>query len=170
MFLNGKNSCFIEDALMMSFQSSNQDSSPTTGKQRKKDRPFSSHLSTHSGTFQTKKKNAMTSLSRKSTLSQQVETSSGRRLLDQFSPSTRQSTTVLANQIPCHNCKQLCAGRLHPQSNFSKRRTNFIRETLHASCRTEDCTQACLAIAAATAPAARHIGRVLLRAPGNVKK
>ena len=34
---------------------------------------------------------------------------SARRLLDQFSPSTRQRTTVLANQIPCRNCIQLCA-------------------------------------------------------------
>ena len=40
----------------------------------------------------------------KGTLPQQVENSSGRRLLDRFSPSTRQRTTVLANQIPCHNC------------------------------------------------------------------
>ena len=42
---NGKNSCFIEDALMMSHQSSNQDSSLEDEKARKEDRPSSSHLS-----------------------------------------------------------------------------------------------------------------------------
>ena len=50
-----------------------------------------------------------------------MECSSGRSSLDQFSPSTRQRTTILANQIPCHNCIQLCAIRLHLQSDFSKK-------------------------------------------------
>ena len=62
---------------------------------------------------------------RKATLSQQVEASSGRRPLDQFSPITRRRTTVLTNQIPCHNCSQLCAGILHRQSDFSKRGKNL---------------------------------------------
>ena len=72
----------------------------------------------------------MTSKPEKSTLLQQVDNSSGRRQLDQFSPSTRQRTTFLANQIPRHNCFQLCAGRLHLQSDFSKKkreRTVFER-------------------------------------------
>ena len=68
----------------------------------------------------------------------------------------RQRTTFLAKQIPCRNCFQPCAGRLHLSSDFRK---NFIRKTLDASSRTEDSTQECLAItAAATAAAARHIG------------
>ena len=49
---NGKNSCFIEDALVVSLQSSSQDSSLEDENPRKEDRPSSSHLSTHSGTFQ----------------------------------------------------------------------------------------------------------------------
>ena len=32
-------------------------------------------------------------------------------------------TTVLARQIPCHNCIQLCSGRMHLQCDFSKRGT-----------------------------------------------
>ena len=34
-------------------------------------------------------------------------------------------------------CIQFCAGRLHLQSNFSNRETNFIRETLVALSRTD---------------------------------
>ena len=36
---------------------------------------------------------------------------------------------------------QLCAGRVHLQSDLSKRRKDFIRKTLHASTCAEDCTQ-----------------------------
>ena len=66
--------------------------------------------------------------------------------------------TVLANQIPCHNCIQLCDSRLHLQGEFSQWGKNFIWETLDASSCTEDSTQECLAIAAAATSAARHIG------------
>ena len=90
-------------------------------------RPSSSHLLTHSGTTQTKKNLAMASRSReKSTLSQQVETSPGRCILDRFGPNTGgQRTTVLANQIPCRHCIQLCAGRLHLQNDFSEGRKHL---------------------------------------------
>ena len=77
----------------------------------------------------------------KSTLPQQVEISSGRRLLDQCSPSTRQRTTVLANQIPCHDCMRLCAGRLRLQSDFSKRGKNLKWKTLDGSAWPEDGTR-----------------------------
>ena len=56
----GQNSCFVEDTLVMSLQSSSQDSSLEDEKARKEDRPSSSHTSTHSGTIQKKKKLAMT--------------------------------------------------------------------------------------------------------------
>ena len=59
-----------------------------------------------------------------------MEVSSERLLLDQFSPSTRQRTTALANQIPCHNCLQLCAGRLHLQSDFFKKEKEHLYERL----------------------------------------
>ena len=57
---NGQNSNFIEDALMMCNQSSDQDSSLEDEKVKKEDRPFSSHLSAHSGTIQVKKNLAVT--------------------------------------------------------------------------------------------------------------
>ena len=92
----------------------------------------------------------------KSTLPQQVETSSGRCLLDHFSPSKRQRTTVLGNQIPRPNCMQLCADIYNVISQ--KRERTSIWKTLDASSCTEDCTLECLAItAAATAAAARHL-------------
>ena len=39
-------------------------------------------------------------------------------------------TAVLANQIPCHNCFQLCDGRLHLQSDFSKTVWRLLFERL----------------------------------------
>ena len=61
-------------------------------------------------------------------------------------------------QTRSHNCMQLCAGRLHLQSDIWKEGKNLIWKTLDASSRTEDSTQECLAIAAAAASAAaRHI-------------
>ena len=46
---NGKNSCFTEDALMMSLQSLGQDSSLEEKRTKRDDKPSSSHLSTRSG-------------------------------------------------------------------------------------------------------------------------
>ena len=103
---------------MMSFQSSSQDLSLEEEKAKKEGKPSSSHLSTHPGAIQTKKNRAMTYRSKEKW---HVEVSSGRRLLDKFSPSTTEGTTVLANKISCHTSVQLCAGRLHLQSDFSKR-------------------------------------------------
>ena len=57
---NGKNSCFIEDVLSTSTLSLDQDTSLEDEKAKKEDRPSSSHLSTRSGTIQTKKNLAMT--------------------------------------------------------------------------------------------------------------
>ena len=61
---NGKNSCFIENGRTMCNQSSEQDSALEDEKAKKEDRPSSSYLSTHSGTIQTKKNLAITSLTR----------------------------------------------------------------------------------------------------------
>ena len=63
------------------------------------------------------------------TLLQQVGTSSGRCLLDQLSSGTRQRTTVLTNQNPCRNCIQLCASRLHLQSDVSKREKWHLKDS-----------------------------------------
>ena len=38
---------------------------------------------------------------------------------DQFNPSTRQRITILADKVSCHYCIQLCASRLHLQSEGS---------------------------------------------------
>ena len=64
----------------------------------------------------------------KSTLLQQGNLV-GPRLLDQFSPSTRQKTTISANQISCRNFIQRCASRFHLQSDFSKNGKNFVWKT-----------------------------------------
>ena len=94
-----------------------------TRKQRRKTDHLLRHLSTHAGTIQTNKNQAMTSRSRE----KYTTTASP---LDQLSPSTRQRTAVLANQIPCRNCLLLCVSRLHLQSDFSKRGKNFTWKTL----------------------------------------
>ena len=99
---------------------------------------------------------AMTFRSRESTPPQQVEKSSGRRTLDQFSPSRRRRTTIVADKIPCRDC-MLCASRFRLQGDFSKKGRKFIRKTLDASGCPDDGNQDCLAITAATA-AARLIG------------
>ena len=88
--INGKNSCYIEDFLLMSLLSSNQDSSLADEKAEKEDRPSSSHLSTRLGTIQTKKNLAMTYLNREKYTITVSGKYSGCRLLDQFSMSTRQ--------------------------------------------------------------------------------
>ena len=52
----------------------------------------------------------------------------GRRLLDQFNPSTRHRITILADKVSCLNCIQLCAGRLHLKVISHKgERTQFER-------------------------------------------
>ena len=110
-------------------------------KAKTEDRPSSSHFSTRSGTIQTKNLAMTCQENDKSTVSQKVEKYSGRRLLGQFSQSTRQRRiTILAVKVQCRNRFQLCASRFHLQSDFPKRRTNFIWNTLDASSRTEDCT------------------------------
>ena len=60
-----------------------------------------------------------------------MEDESGRGPLDPFGPSTRQRIAILKNEISRHNCMQLCAGRLHPQSVLSqkKKEKDFIRKT-----------------------------------------
>ena len=102
-------------------------------KAKKEDRPSSLHLSARSGTIQTKKDLAMTYLNQEKYTITVSGKYSGRRLLGQFSASIGQRTTILADKVKCRNCIQCCAGRLHLQGNFSKRRTNSIRETLDAS-------------------------------------
>ena len=69
---------------------------------------------------------------------QNVENSSGRRRLDQLSPSTRQRTTVEEDQIPCRSCMQLNAGRLRPRSDFSKgERTSRTEDSAQSSWQTQ---------------------------------
>ena len=86
-----------------------------------------------------------------------MENSSGRRLLDKFSQSQREWLQFWQTRSHAVIVIQLCAGRLHLQSNFWKKGRNFIWKTLDASSRTEDSTQKCLVIAVAPAAAARHI-------------
>ena len=97
----------------MSLQSSNQDLSLEDEKAKKEDRPFPSHLSIRSGTIQTKKNLAMTSQNREKYTFTVSGKYSGRRLLGQF----QDRITVLADKISCRNCFQLCASRLHLQSD-----------------------------------------------------
>ena len=138
----------MEDVHSMSLQSSHQDLSLEDEKAKKEDRPSSSHLSTRSGTIWTKKHLAMTNQNReKNTI-----TVSGQNTQDAV--YWVNLTRAQDKGLRCRTCIQFCAGRLHLQSDFSKRGTNFIRETLYASSRAEDCTEECLAIAAA---AARHL-------------
>ena len=71
------------------------------------------HLSTHSGTIQMKKNLAMTSPSR-----EKYTITTGGKLVrtpstGSIQPDHKTKTTVLANQIPCHNYIQLCASRLY---------------------------------------------------------
>ena len=60
IFHSNGNSCFIEDALMMSRQSSGQDISLEEEKAMKEGKPSSSHLSTRLGTIQMRQIRAMT--------------------------------------------------------------------------------------------------------------
>ena len=125
---NGKNSCFIDDALMMYNQSSDQDSSLEDEKAKKEYGPSSSHSSIHSGTSRWKIWRWLLQVE-KSTQPQQVENSSGRRLLDQLSPNTRQRTTVLANQIPRRNCfySSVPADCIYKVISRNEKRTFFER-------------------------------------------
>ena len=84
---NGKNSCFTEDVRFISLQSSHQDSSLEDAKTNKEGKPSSSQLPTHSGAIQMKKSPAMTC--------QKGE----RRLVGQFSPSSGQRITILADKV-----------------------------------------------------------------------
>ena len=105
----------------------------------------------------------------KSTQSQHLSKYSGRRQLDHFSASTRQRITIPADKVSHRNCIQLCAVRLHLQSDFSKRRKNYSRHLVQH----RHCAQECLAIATAAAAAeaaeaaARHVGACCFGPPRN---
>ena len=64
----------------------------------------------------------------KSTLSRQVGTLSRRRLLDQFSPSTRKGTAVLADKISRHHCSRFSAGRLPSTKRYPRKETELCIE------------------------------------------
>ena len=87
----------------------------------KEGKPSSSHL--HSRTIQM---NLATTRSREkltTAIGNLVTTSTGSFYL------ARQRTAVLANQMSCHYCMQLCAGRLHLQSEL------FLKDSGHLGLR-----------------------------------
>ena len=119
----GNNFCSTGDVLRCNFNPQVRTHRWRTRKQKKEDRPSSSHLSTRLVTIQTKKNRAMTIEAEKSTLPQ-VELFSRRSPLDQFSPSTKQRTAVLAEKISCHNCSQIgAADRVPPVISHKRRKT-----------------------------------------------
>ena len=85
---------------------------------------------------------------KKRTLSQLLEEYSGRRLLGQFSPSTGQRTTILADKVQCCYCIQFCVGRLHVPSDCSKKNEFYSRDSRRLD-PPKCCTQKFLAKAAA---------------------
>ena len=97
---NGKNSCFIEDVLLMSLQSSNQESSLEDEK-AKEDRPSSPHFSVHHYSEWQNCQDAVYWIN----LAQAQD--KGLR----FCPTRSHAV----------KCIQLCAGILHLQSDFSKK-------------------------------------------------
>ena len=103
----------------MSLQSSNQDSSLEDEKQRRKTDHFSSNLSNHSGTMQVKKNLAMTSSSR----DKYTVRASGKLVrtpsTGSIHPEHKTKDYSSGKPDPCHICLQLCAERLHLQSDFS---------------------------------------------------
>ena len=98
-----------------------------TREQRRKTDRFSSGLSSRSGTIRDDEEPSDDfSKAEKSTLSQEVEKYSGRRLLGQLGRAqakglrfwrTRSNAVIVFNFVP---------GRLHLQGDFSKKGTNFI--------------------------------------------
>ena len=70
---------------------------------------------------------------------------SGNRIRTQsigsMKPEHKTKDCNFGRRVSRHNCMQLCANRLHLQSDLSKRREDFIRKTLHAPICAEDCTQ-----------------------------
>ena len=89
----------------------------------------------------------------KSSLQEQVETLSGRSLLDSFGQGTRKRTAHWADKISRSCCLRFCSGRLHRKSGVQRRRKNSISEPLHASASSEDNLQGCHNFKAAAATA-----------------
>ena len=87
----------------------------------------------------------------------QMETESGRGLLDQFTTSTRPRASILADSFSRHHCVQFCAGKLHLQGDLTKRKQNLVRETKHTPCSTKDYPQDRMATSAAAAAAAKQL-------------
>ena len=81
-----------------------------------------------------------------------------------FSPTTRKGTAVLTDKISCTDCPQILCRQIASTSDVSKRGPNFMCKTLDASACSEDSSQECLSITAATATAAaRHIRKFCFR-------
>ena len=99
---------------MMCNQSSDQDSSLEDEKAKKEDRP-SSKLG-DDDLFKTRQVH----------YSSKWKTRQDAVYWIYLARAQRQRTTVLANQISCRNCMQLCAIRLHLQSDFSKKERTFF--------------------------------------------
>ena len=53
--------------------------------------------------------------------------------LGKIIPSTKWRIAILADEFIRNHCTQSCAGRLHLQSCFSKRRSNIVRKTLDST-------------------------------------
>ena len=120
-YSNGKNYCFTEGAFLIS-ASILGSGLIAGGRESKGGRRtiFFTPLNPVRGQSRPKKNRAMTHQNREEhTITFSGSQSPGRRLLDQFSPSTRKGIAVLADKISCRNCVQLCAGRLHLQCELS---------------------------------------------------
>ena len=129
---NGKNSCFTEDALMMSLQSFGKDSSLEENKAKRDDKPSSSHLSTRSETIQTKKNPATTCWSRE----KYALTAGGKPRHDadywiNLARAQEKGLQFLAKKISSHNCSQYCAGILHLQKWFSQKTNDLYMKDSH---------------------------------------
>ena len=106
----------------MSFQSSGQDFSLEEENVKRDDKPSSSHLSARSGTFQTKKNPATSSCGREKC----TVTASGSLIRTPSAgsswPEHKTRITILADQMSCRICIQLCARRLHRKSGIPETR------------------------------------------------
>ena len=109
---DGKNSCFTEDALLMSRQSSGQDLSLEEEKVKMDDRPSSSHFWNRSKTQPSRRRTQQRLLeAKRSTVSHKMEASSRLRHLGELGQSTRKGIAVLADKVSrqiVHNSAPAC--------------------------------------------------------------
>ena len=102
---------------MMSLQSSNQDPSLEDEKAKKEDRQSSHPYEEEPGD----------DLSKPRKVHNDSKWKNSQDAVHWINLARAQDKGLRFWQISCRNCVQLCAGRLHQQSDFfQKRRTNFI--------------------------------------------